>query len=155
MCLWVCVLTQSCLFATMWTVAHQAPLSMELSRQEDWMSCYFLLQGIFLTQESNPCLSSLLNWQVDSLSLSHLGRIILHQLVQSLIWVRLFVTPWTAAHKASLVHQQLLELIQTHVHWVGDAMQPSHPLSSPSPPALNLSQHQGLFQRVSSSHQVA
>ena len=44
---------------------------------------------------------------------------------------------------------------QTHVHWVGDAIQPPHPLSSPSPPAFNLSQHQGLFQWVSSSHQVA
>ena len=43
----------------------------------------------------------------------------------------------------------------THVHWVSDAIQPSHPLSSPSPPALNLSQHQGFFQWVSSSHQVA
>ena len=53
------------------------------------------------------------------------------------------------------VHQQLLESTQTHVHWVGDAIQSSHPLSSPSPPALNLSQHQGLFQRVSSLHQVA
>ena len=52
------------------------------------------------------------------------------------------------------VHQ-LPELAQTHVHWVGDAIQPSHPLSSPSPPALNLSQHRGLFQWVSSSHQVA
>ena len=54
-----------------------------------------------------------------------------------------------------LVHHQLLEFIQTHVHWVGDAIQPSHPLLSPSPPALNPSQHQGLFQWVSSSHQVA
>ena len=53
------------------------------------------------------------------------------------------------------VHHQLLELAQTHVHWVGDAIQPSHPLASPSPPAFNLSQHQGLFQWVSSSHQVA
>ena len=53
------------------------------------------------------------------------------------------------------VHHQLLEFTQTHVHQVGDAIQPSHPLSSPSPPALNLSQHQGLFQWVSSSHQVA
>ena len=44
------------------------------------------------------------------------------------------------------VHHQLLELAQTHVHRVSDAIQPSHPLSSPSPPALNLSQHQGLFQ---------
>ena len=43
------------------------------------------------------------------------------------------------------VRQQLPESTQTHVHWVSDAIQPSHPLSSPSPPALNLSQHQGLF----------
>ena len=53
------------------------------------------------------------------------------------------------------VHHQLLEFTQTHVHRVGDAIQPSHPLSSPSPPAFNLSQHQGLFKWVSSSHQVA
>ena len=53
------------------------------------------------------------------------------------------------------VHYQLPESTQTHVHQVGDATQSSHPLSSPSPPALNLSQHQGLFQWVSSSHQVA
>ena len=53
------------------------------------------------------------------------------------------------------VHHQLLESTQTHVHWLGDAIQPSPPLSSPSPPALNLSQHQGLFQWVSSTHQVA
>ena len=52
------------------------------------------------------------------------------------------------------VHHQLLELTQTHIYRVGDAIQPSHPLSSPSPPAFNLSQHQGLFQRVSSSHHV-
>ena len=44
------------------------------------------------------------------------------------------------------VHHQLLEPAQTHVHPVGDAIQPSHPLSSASPPAFNLSQHQGLFQ---------
>ena len=49
------------------------------------------------------------------------------------------------------VHYQLPEFTQTHVHWVGDAIQPSHPLSSPSPPAPNPSQHQGLFQWVSSS----
>ena len=53
------------------------------------------------------------------------------------------------------VHHQLPESTQTHVYWVSDAIQPSHPLSSPSPPALNLSQHQGLFKWVSSSHQVA
>ena len=53
------------------------------------------------------------------------------------------------------VHHTLPEFIQTHVHWVCDAIQPSHPLLTPSPPALNLSQHQGLFQWVSSLHQVA
>ena len=53
------------------------------------------------------------------------------------------------------VHCQLPEFTQTHVHWVGDAIQPSHPLSSSSLPALNLPQHQGLFKWVSSSHQVA
>ena len=53
------------------------------------------------------------------------------------------------------VHHQLQEFTQTHVHRVGDAIQPSHPLSSPSPPAPNPSQHQGLFQWVSSSHEVA
>ena len=53
------------------------------------------------------------------------------------------------------VPHQLPELTQTHVHWVGDATQPSHPLWSPSPPAVNLSQHQALFKRVSSWHQVA
>ena len=53
------------------------------------------------------------------------------------------------------VHHQHLESNQTHVHWVSDAIQPSHPLSSPSPPALNLSQHLGLFKWVSSSHEVA
>ena len=53
------------------------------------------------------------------------------------------------------VHHQLLELTQTHVHRVGDAIQPPHLLSSPSPPAFNLSQPQGLFQWLSSLHQVA
>ena len=53
------------------------------------------------------------------------------------------------------VHHKLPEFTQTHAHWVGDAIQPCHLLSSPSPPAPNPSQHQGLFQRVNSSHEVA
>ena len=52
------------------------------------------------------------------------------------------------------VHHQLPDLAQIHAHWVGDAIQASHPLSSPPPPAFNLSQHQSLFQWVLSSHQV-
>ena len=63
--------------------------------------------------------------------------------------------PMNRSTPGLLVHHQLPEFTQTHVHRVGDAIQPSHPLSSPSPLALNLSQHQGLFQWVSSLHQVA
>ena len=65
---------------------------------------------------------------------------------QSLSRVRLFATPWTACSTPGLpVHHQLWELIQTHVHRVGDAIQPSHPLSSHFPPAPNPSQHQSFI----------
>ena len=73
---------------------------------------------------------------------------------QSLSHVQLFVTPWCST-AGFPVHHQLPECAQTHVHQVGDDIQPSHPLSSPSPPALSPSQHHGLFKWVSSSHQVA
>ena len=63
--------------------------------------------------------------------------------------------PMDCSMPGHLVHHQLPEFTQTHVHRVGDAIQPSHPLSPPSPPVVNLSQYQGLFQWVSSSHQVA
>ena len=53
------------------------------------------------------------------------------------------------------VYRQVLDFTQTHDHWVSDAIQPSHPLSSPSPPAFNLSRHHGVFQRVSASNHVA
>ena len=79
----------------------------------------------------------------------------LFSLVQSLSHVWLFATPWTAARQDSLSITNSQNLLKTHVHWAGDAVQTSHPLSSPSLPALNLSQHQGLFKWVSSSHQVA
>ena len=63
--------------------------------------------------------------------------------------------PMDGSMRGLPVWHQLPEFTQTHVHWVSDAIQPSHPLLSPSPPIFNLSQHQGLFQWVSSSHQVA
>ena len=62
--------------------------------------------------------------------------------------------PHELQHSGLPVHHQLLEFTQTHVHWVDDAIQPSYPLSSPSPPAFNLSQHQDLFKWVSFLHQV-
>ena len=69
--------------------------------------------------------------------------------------VRLFATPWTAALQASLSFTNSWSLLKPHIHWVSDAIQPSNLLSSPSPPAFNLSQHEGLFQWVVSSYQVA
>ena len=73
-------------------------------------------------------------------------------LLLSRIWL---CDPMDCSTPGFPVHHQLLKLAQTHVHRVSDAIQPSHPLSFPSPPALNLPRHQGLFQWVSSSHQVA
>ena len=69
--------------------------------------------------------------------------------------VQLFATPWITARLGLPVHHQLLEFTQTHIHQLVDAIQPSHLVSSPSPPAPNLSQHQSLFQWVGSSLKVA
>ena len=104
----------------------------------------------------------------NELCRSSLGCHISFSSVQSLSHVWLFATPWVAAQSCLTlcnpmscstpglpVHHQLAEFTQTHVHRVSDIIQPSHPLSSPSPPALNIFQHQGLFQWVSSLHQVA
>ena len=74
--------------------------------------------------------------------------------VQSLSHVRL-CEPMNLSMPGLPVHHQLPEFTQTHVHRVSDAIQPSHPLSSPLPPAPNFSQHQSLFQWVNSSHEVA
>ena len=75
--------------------------------------------------------------------------------VQSFSHVWLFCDPMNCSTPGLPIHHQRLKSTQTHVHWVGDTIQPSYPLLFPSPPALNLSQHQGLFQWVSSLHQVA
>ena len=70
-------------------------------------------------------------------------------LVQSLSRCPTLCDPMDCSTPGFPIHHQLLELAQTQVHWVGYAIQPSHPLSSPSPTAFNLSQHQGLFKWVS------
>ena len=80
------------------------------------------------------------------------GLVVVHSL--SCVWF--FATPWTAACHASFpVLHYFQEFAQIHVHWVGDAIQPFHPLLPPSPFVFNLSQDQGLFQWVVSSHLVA
>ena len=91
-------------------------------------------------------LKSLHRQVVDSLSLSHQGSpwrkllLLLSRFSRVQLW-----DPMDRSTPGFRVHHQPPELTQTHVHWVGDAIQPSHPLSSPSPLAFNLSQHQGNF----------
>ena len=120
------------------------------------VSCHFLLQGLFPTKGSNSRLLRLLHWQVDSLPLSHMGSP--YEYVQFSSVTQLCLTLCNSMNCSTPglpVHHQLLEFAQIHVHWVSDAIQPSHPLSSPSPPAPNPSQHQSLFQWVNSLHEVA
>ena len=75
-----------------------------------------------------------------------LGNDILSQLSSVTQSCTILCDPMDCSTPGLPIHHQLPEFTQTHVHRVGDAIQPSHPLSSPSPPAFNLSQHQGLFQ---------
>ena len=98
---------------------------------------------VFTTELPGSWLFSYLLWFLVPFKIPQLSS------VQSLSRVPLFAIPWIAACQAS----QLPEFTQTHVHRVGDAIQPSHPLSSPSP-APNPSQYQSLFQWVNSSHEV-
>ena len=137
-----------------WAVARQpvAPLSLGFSWQEYWNALPFLLQGTILIQGSNLNLPWLLHWQVDSLAPSHFTLVQFSSVAQS---CPTLCDPMNRSMPGLPVHHQLLEFTQTPVHRVSDAIQPSHPLSSPPPPAPNPSQHQGLFQWVSSSHEVA
>ena len=109
------------------------------------MPCYLLLylEGLIRIQYTYRC-SQKLNFNSKHQSVSSVAQSCLT-----------LCDPMNCSTPGLPVHHQLPESTQTHVHWVGDAIQPSHPLSSPCPPAVNISQHQGLFKWVSTSHQVA
>ena len=113
------------LFATPGTAAYRAPPTMGFSRQEYW-------SGV-------PLPSPSLYIQFSSVAQS----------------CPTLCDPMNRSTPGLPVHHQLPKITQTHVHQIGDAIQASHPLSSSSPPAPNPSQHQGLFQWVNSSHEVA
>ena len=107
------------------------------------VGCHALLQGIFPTQGSNP---GLLHCRQILYHLSHQGNPASSVQFSSVAQLcPTLCNPMDCIMPGFLVHHQLPELTQTHVHQVGDAIQPSHPLSSPFPPVFNLSQHQGLF----------
>ena len=137
---------------------HSPPCPMSLKNMS--VSCYFFLQWIFLSQGSNPRLPY---WQVDSLPLSHQGspfntlgwpkspfglfcKMVSVQFSSVAQSCPTLCDPMNCSTPGLPVHHQLPEFTQTHVHRVSDAIQPSHPRSSPSPPAPNPSQHQSLFQ---------
>ena len=110
----------------------------------EWISCS-LLQGIFLIQGLNPDLPhcSLIIYQLNHQGCPRIASVQFSSVTQS---CPTLCNPMNRSTPGLPVHHQLPEFTQTHVHQVGDAIQPSHPLSSPSPPARNPSQHQSLFQ---------
>ena len=120
------------------------------SRQEWWSGLPFPPPGDLSNLGIQPRSPSL---QADSLPKQTFNLSVqLSSVAQSCLTLR---HPMNCSTPGLQVHHQLPEFTQTHVHQVGNAIQPSHPLSSPYPPALSLSQYQGLFKWVSSSHQVA
>ena len=144
------------LSATLWTIAHQAPLSMGFSRQEHSSGLPCPPPGDLpdpRIKPESPVAPALADrfvitsttWEAPQSTISF---------VQSLRSCPTLCNSMDCSISGFPAHHQLPELAQTHVHQVGDAIQPSHSLSH-SPSAFNLAQHQGLFQRVSSSHQVA
>ena len=153
------------------TVARKAPLSMGFCRQEYQSGLPFPSPGDLADPQIKPMslispalasgfFTTSATWEAHKMGLRgiHLPNSALIHVVQFSSVTQLCPTlcnPMDCSIPGFPVHHQPLELAQTHVYWVSDAIQPSHPLSSLSPPAFNLSQHQGLFQGVSSSHQVA
>ena len=145
---------------TLWTVACQTPLSMGFSRQKYWSGLPYPHPGDLpdlgiepMSHEFGVGRQVLYHyWHVKSLLYIHICISSVSSIAQSCLTV---CDPMEYSMPGFPVHHQLPEFIQTKVYWVNDAIQSSHPLSSPSPHALSLSQHMGLFQWVSSSYQVA
>ena len=117
----------------------------------DYNLFYFLI-SIFLNFLYLKCIFNILELNLIFYLLFKKDSVQFSLVTQSCLTL---CNPMNCSTPGLLVHHQLLGFTQTHVHWVSDAIQSSHPLSSRSPPAFNLSQHQGLFKWVISSHQVA
>ena len=135
-----CLVTQSCptLCDPMNPIARQALLCMGFPRHEYQSGLPFPSPGDLPNPGIKPWSPEL---QADAYPLSHQ-----FSSVQSLSLCPTLCDPMNRSMPGLPVHQQLPEFTQTHVHRISDAIQPSHPLSSPSPPAPNPSQHQSLFQ---------
>ena len=121
--------------------------------------CWLIFASFLLFEKSSTCiLDALLYTLLISFCVLHLLTFTGYTSLMFSSVAQLCPTLWDpmdGSMPGLPVHHQLLEFTQTHVHWVGDPFQPSHPLLSPSPPTFNLSQHQGILKWVNSSHQVA
>ena len=151
------------LYATLSSIAHQAPLSMGFSRQECWSGQPFPSPGDIPNPEIKPTSLTTPTLARGFFTTSATWKPIYN--IIYIIYIYIYITvlahiqsansvtqscptlcdPMNRSTPGLPVHHQLPEFTQTHVHRVGDAIQPSHSLLSPSPPTLNLSQHQGLF----------
>ena len=143
------------MFVTLWTVAHQAPLSMGFSRQEYWSGfpCLFSRRSFQSRDRTNvSCISCIAGRFLTTEAFGKTGcRMGFSSVTQP---CSTLCNPMDCSTPGFPAPQQLLELTPTLIHWVGDAIQPSHPHPLFILPAFNLAQHQGFFQWVSSSHQV-
>ena len=125
----------------------QAPLSMGFSRQEYWSGLSLPPPGDLPNPGIKPVSHVYLHWQASSLPLAPSGKPLAEVQFSSVAQSCLTLCdPMNCSTPGLPVYHQLPEFNQTHVHRVSDAIQPSHPLLSPSPPAPNPSQHQSLFQ---------
>ena len=135
-----------CLFGSPWTVAHQESLSTGFSRQEYWSGLLFPSPGTLQTHGLNPHLMSPTlagEFFTSSHREAHVLTLQFSSVTQS---CPTLCDPMDCSTPGLPVHHQLPRLTQTHIHQVCDAIQPSHPLLSPSPPAFKFSQHWGIFQ---------
>ena len=144
---------------TLWTVACQASPSVGVCRQEYWSGLPCPPPGDLpdpRTEPMSPASPALVGgfFTTEPLGkpLANFSPVQFSSVAQSCPTLG---NPMNRSTPGLPVHHHLPEFTQTRVHWVSDAIQPSHPRSSPSPPAPNPSQHQSLFQWVNSSHEVA
>ena len=149
-----------CLVAKSWILCYpmdvdcQAPPSMGFPRQEYWTGLSFLPPGDLPDPEIKPTAPALA-WAFFTTELPAKPSTLSVQFSSVVQSCPTLCDPMNHSTPGLPVHHHLPEFTRTHIHGVGDAIQPSHSLSSPFPPAPNPSQHQSLFQWVNSSHEVA
>ena len=148
-----------CLRDAIWNVYNSELFKINYMSQRPWNKyCIRISKSVTQKSKAFASVKFLLGKRKDSLTtqgVDSAARLLGIQFSSVIQLCPTLCNPMNRSTPGLPVHHQLPESSQTHVHCVSDAIQPSHPLSLPSPPALNLSQHQDLFKWVSSLHEVA